>query len=134
MVDLQDIMYWGSVTIRLDNNGNLVGTALVKLNDGSFPIELTREDLLFVESYSNIMNSLRNGNVIYITAGSIYLGRPVARGAYGEEKLFISEVDDESLIFIELFKNLDYKVSHHLGRKKELVKLGDYYLNNKKGI
>ena len=45
MVDIQDLLYWGSVTISLDKDGNLVGSALVELENGYFPLTLSDEDL-----------------------------------------------------------------------------------------
>lgn len=76
---------------------------------------------------SGLMKRLENGNVIYMSSGSAYLGNFCNEGPYGEEKIFISEVDASSLDYVTLLKNLEYKVNNNLGKRKRLVKIGEFY-------
>ena len=127
MVDIQDLLYWGSVTISLNEEGNLVGIALIELENGYIPLPLSSEELRFIELQEGIMNKLRDGNMLYMIGGNVYLGKPQISGPYGEEKNFISEVDVESLNLTGALQNLEYKYENHLGKKKTLVKIGEFY-------
>ena len=41
MVEVQDLLYWGSIMISIDKEGNLVGHSLVELENGYLPIALS---------------------------------------------------------------------------------------------
>ena len=130
MVDIQDLLYWGSVMITLNKKGNLVGSALVELENGYFPLTLSDEDLSFIKLEKGIMGKLQKGNVLYMVAGNVYLGKPYLDGPYGEEKKFISEVDAEALTLSGMLQNLEYRIGRNLGKKKTLIKIGEFYKPN----
>lgn len=130
MVELNDLLYWGSIAISLDKEDNLVGSALVELDKGYIPISLSSDDLSVIELQEGVMAKLREGNVLYMIGRNIYLGKPQTRGAYGDEKIFVSEVDVESLTFLGMLQNLEYRIGRNLGKKKTLIKIGEFYRPN----
>ncbi len=132
MLNIHDLLYLGSVTIYLDKDNNLKGTALVELEKGYIPIPLSNKELNNIEINENIINKLKEGNKIYIINGTMYLGRQSLKGPYGEEKTFVSEADVESLSFLGMLEELEYKLSRREGKYKELVKIGEYYREIKK--
>ncbi len=133
MVNLNDLLCNGSITIELDENGNLVGNALIKLKDGYLPIPISSKNLSFITLKENVMNKLKSGNKIYIVDGNVYLGYPVISGAYGEERKFVTEAECRSLNFFGMLEELECTISRGKKKTKELVKLGEYYreFNNK---
>ncbi len=79
------------------------------------------------------MKKLQEGLTFYMFRGMAYLGFLQCVGPYGEKKIFLSEIDAEALNIYELVKNLEFKVLGDFGKKKELVKIGEFYqLANKK--
>ena len=127
MIDINDLLYWGSVTISMNEEGQLVGNAMIELEKGYIPLELSSDNLSFLEFQPVIMQKLKEGNQLYMVAGNIYLGRPLNEGPYGENKTFVTEADAESLTILGLIKNLEYQVENNLGKKKKLVKFGELY-------
>lgn len=132
MLNIHDLLYLGSVTIYLDKDNNLRGTALVELENGYIPISLSDKELNNIEISENIINKLKEGNKIYIINGTMYLGHKVIKGPYGEEKTFVSEANVESLSLFGMLEELEYKLSRREGKYKELVKIGEYYRKIKK--
>ena len=133
MVDIDDLLFKGSIIIRSDKDNNIVGISLIKLDRGCCPIELSNNDLAFIHKYKLIMNKLNNGNKIYIYNGNMYLGYNEFVGPYAEEEIFNSFYDSSSLYFYSMLNILEYKLVNNKVKKKILVRVGDYYtLSNNK--
>ena len=128
MVNLDDLLYNGSIMIYMDKEGNIVGTALMRNKNGYIPFVLSSEKLEFIYMYKNIINKLKNGNKIYSIDGKMYIGYQEYRGCYAEEKVFVSFADANSLSFISLLEVINNKLSKNSVKRLELLKIGEFYV------
>ena len=124
---INSIMYNGSITISCNEDGNLVGYALINTNNGYIPMEIPASIINNVNLNKYVLNKLYEGNKIYIYKGKAYLGKNFTEGPYCEKKVFISSYDVESLSYSELMINLNNNIKNNVYRKKRLVKIGEYY-------
>ena len=129
MVNLDNLLYDGSIMIYMDKEGNVVGTALIRDKNGYIPFVLSSEELRFVYEYKNIVSKLKNGNRIYSIDGNMYIGYPESREPYAEEKLFVSFADANSLSLVEMLINIENKLSKNNVKRLELLKIGEFYKN-----
>ena len=127
MVEVNDLLYQGCIVIFMSSDKKIHGSVMIEVGNNYIPLSLTEDDLSIIRMNSGLMKRLENGNVIYMSSGSAYLGNFCNEGPYGEEKIFISEVDVSSLDYVTLLKNLEYKVNNNLGKRKRLVKIGEFY-------
>ena len=127
MVEVNDLLYQGCIVIFMSSDKKIHGSVMIEVGNNYIPLSLTEDDLSIIRMNSELMKRLENGNVIYMSSGSAYLGNFCNEGPYGEEKIFISEVDVSSLDYVTLLKNLEYKVNNNLGKRKRLVKIGEFY-------
>ena len=127
MVDIQKLLYMGSVTIFMNKDGKLIGNALIQLEDGYVPIKISENDLSFIYSQVHVMNKLKDGYVLYMVGGAIYLGLPKKVNAYGEDEIFLSSFDSQCIYFCGLVENLEYKTKNDDKNEKMLVKIGEFY-------
>ncbi len=123
MVEIEDLLFWGAVFVSLDNEGELIGRALIQLDNGNISFDLFSDDLCFICLQKGIMHKLHDGNVLYMINGNSYLGMVLD----GEDEKFISEFDSESLTLSGMLQNLEYKVGRGLGKRKKLLKRGNFY-------
>lgn len=127
MVEVNDLLYQGCIVIFMSSDKKIHGSVMIEVGNNYIPLSLTEDDLSIIRMNSGLMKRLENGNVIYMSSGSAYLGNFCNEGPYGEEKIFISEVDVSSLDYVTLLKNLEYKVNNNLGKRKRLIKVGEFY-------
>ena len=123
MVDIQELLYVGSVTISMNEDGKLIGSTLIEMENGYFPLSLKDEQLKFLKLHNGIMSKLRAGNCLYIIDGHFYMGKSVNVGPYGEDSFFLSDNDVEDSNFFELEK----QINEGIVKKKRLVKTGEFY-------
>lgn len=127
MVDVNDLLFWGSITIFLNDEEELEGYSLIRVDGNYIPVSLSSEDLSFIHLSDNIIGKLKEGNVLYMLAGTIYLGCFGREGAYAENEIFVSLADAESLTVSGLIQNLEYRLEHQVCKKRKLDKIGEFY-------
>ena len=123
MVEIEDLLFWGAVFVSLDNEGELIGRVFIQFDNGNISFNLSSDDLYFIDIQKGIMSKLYEGNVLYMINGNSYLGMVLD----GEDEKFISEFDSESLTLSGMLQSLEYKVERSLGKRKKLLKRGNFY-------
>ena len=135
MVNLDNLLFGGSITIFMNDEKEIVGNALYRMrSDGVVPIDISSEKLEFINNYKGIISSLRNGNKLYCANGRMYIGYNEYRGPYAEEDIFISFSDVGSMSFVEMVNQIENKLSRNDVRRLKLTRIGDFYtqMSNKK--
>lgn len=125
MIDLKNYYLFGSIYINYREG--LKGSILLEDENGVIPIELKEEDLTFISFYPNIMKKLIDGKELYLKAFNGYLGTEETMGPYCEQKIFVSEYDDENASLSELIINLENKIEKGKSNVRKLSKIGIYY-------
>ena len=123
MVEIEDLLFWGAVFVSLDNEGELIGRVFIQFDNGNISFNLSSDDLYFIDIQKGMMSKLYEGNVLYMINGNSYLGMVLD----GEDEKFISEFDSESLTLSGMLQSLEYKVERSLGKRKKLLKRGNFY-------
>ena len=122
MVDLRDLLYFGSVMISLNEDGELIGRAMIELENGYIPLTLSSIDLNFIELEEDIKVKLQEGYILYMIAGQIYLGKPLN----DVDKSVVWENDIEFLSTFHSFQNLEYQQEINIGKKRTKVRIGNF--------
>lgn len=129
MINLQDYFSAGSTIISY-NNG-LSGCILIEFDRAVVPIVTYEEELKFIYSYPNVMEKLKNGAKIYLNKTDGYLGREEFSEPYAEQQEFVSEYESSNVTLSDLIGGLDDKIKRHESKEKRLLKIGNFYKEQK---
>ena len=122
----------GSIFVHYQDG--LRGVALVSVDGGIVPLELSSDELSFISSRPLLMEKLKQGKQLYLRYFSGYLGEEKTRGAYCEEQIFAVEYESSQFSPFELVHLLDKNVQQGKRVEKELIKIGNHYCEESLGL
>ncbi len=132
MVNLDNLLFNGSIMIYMDKEGNVVGTALLKKRRGYVPVTIDSFHLGFIRNFKKVINRLENGDKLYCYKGEMFIGSYERRGPYGEDDVFVSIANTNGFSIIDMLFNLENKLSNNNVKSLELVRIGEFYkMSNK---
>lgn len=127
-MDIDALLYYGSVSIYNDKDKGIVGYTLFKNDDGYYvPTPLSDKLLKRVLLLKNIKNKLEAGNKIYMIDDNAYLGKSNNEGSYCENDIFFADYTSKEFSYLALLSSLDENVKNNNIVHKKLIKIDGYY-------
>ena len=117
-------MYYGSKMMIYNHNGKTVeGIYINQINEILASTKVPNENLVFIEDYNNILNSIKNGKVLEIRKNSKKTVATINKHSEYYQNNNSYEIKVEGKDFFEVLNELDEKLEKNIVKPKIYQKI-----------